>query len=222
MGSSVGAVMRLQPPPASLSGFPARRVTTSLRTLYRICWNFDLHHKIVRSPWRFSAVPPGYGRFDLPTPSGTCYWSDTRYGAWVEVWRGVRRVNLADAQKRRLWTGQAPAMHLANVLSRKAYGYGVTAAISTQPDYGLPQRWAHALHQRGFEGIVGSCSHDPTSQALNIAVFGHEGMPMTQPGWQSVPTRIEQDTVLIAELASFGVDLTPVPYDVPTIPPTVE
>ena len=138
-----------------------------------------LHHKVARSPWRFSAIPPGHRRFDLSRPHGTCYWSSRRYGAWVEVWRGVTMVDLDDALKRRLWVGHAPAMHLANLLSPRAYGYGITAALSTQPAWGLK---------------------DPARLRTSSG-------------------RIEQDTLLLVELASLGVHLAPGPYDVPTTPP---
>ena len=60
--------MPLQPPPAQLSGFPTRRPSVSLRRLYRIYWHRDRVTGAVNSPWRFSAVPPGLGRFDLPSP----------------------------------------------------------------------------------------------------------------------------------------------------------
>jgi hypothetical protein len=137
----------------------------------------------------------------------------------VEVWRGVTTVDLVDARARRLWTAQAPPLRLADLLSQRSYRYGITAAISTQPDYALPQRWAKALRGAGFEGLVGSCSHDPASVALNVAVFGREGAPGSQPGWTTASGRIEHDTALLAELASFGVHLAPVPQDVPTIAP---
>ena len=191
----------------------------SLRRLYRIYWHRDRVTGAVNSPWRFSAVPPGLGRFDLPSPDGTCYWSSRRYGAWVEVWRGATTIDVADLRARRLWAAQAPPLRLANLLSRTSYPYGVTAAISTQPDYALPQQWAGALRRAGFAGLVGSCSHDPASVALNVAVFGREGTPRRQRGWATTSGRIEHDAVLLTELASLGIRVAPVPFDVPTSPP---
>ena len=211
--------MPLQPPPAELSAFPTRRPSESLRRLYRIYWHRDRVTGAVNSPWRFSAVPPGLGRFDLPSPDGTCCWSTRRYGAWVEVFRGATTVDLVDARARRLWTAQAPPLRLANLLSQASYRYGVTAAISTAPDYALPQQWAGALHRAGFAGLVGSCLHDPASVALNVAVFGHEGTPTRQRGWTTRSGRIEQDTLLLTELAPLGIRVAPAPYDVPTGPP---
>ena len=114
----------------------------------------------------------------------------------------------------------APPLRLADLLSPRSYRYGITAAISTQPEHGLPQQWAVALRGIGFAGLVGSCSHDPASAALNVAVFGQEGASAAQLGWATTSGRIEHDTALLAELASFGVHLAPVPYDVPTIAPS--
>lgn len=211
--------MPLRPPPASLAGFPPRRTSASLRTLYRIFWHRDLATGVENSPWRFSTLPGGDGRFDVPAPNGTCYWSSRRYGAWVEVFRGVRAVDVSDARARRMWTGNAPVLRLANLLAPKAYSYGVTAAISTQPDYRLPQQWAEALRQSGFDGLVGSCSHDPGSNALSVAVFGKAGTPRTQPRWKTRSARIENDSALLRELARLGVYVMPVPFNVPTVKP---
>jgi hypothetical protein len=209
--------MPLSPPPTNLSGFPSRRPAASLRTLYRIFWSRDQVTGAVNSPWRFSTIPDGRNRFDVPSPNGTCYWSDRRYGAWVEVFRGATLVNGSDARARRLWTGHAPALHLADLLSPKAYPFGITAAISTQPDYELPQQWAETLRKHGFAGLAGSCSHDPSSGALNVAVFGKAGTPRSQPHWQTRSNRIEEDLYLLNELVDFDVHIAPVPFEVPTI-----
>ena len=141
--------MPLAPPPAALGGFPSRRPGASLRRLFRIYRHRDRMTGAVNgSPWRFGAVPPGRGRFDLPAPDGTCYWSDRRYGAWVEVWRGATTIDLVDARARRLWTAQAPPLRLANLLSPRSYRYGITAAISTQPDYACPSSGPRAARRR--------------------------------------------------------------------------
>ena len=207
--------MPLQPPPADVAGFPARRSTPALRTLYRI---FSMRGRdgSARSVWHFTS---GANRFDVDPPHGTCYWSDRRYGAWVEVFRGAKLVDVADASRRRICTGSAPALRLANLLSRRAYLYGVTAAVSTQPDYVIPQQWAKVLLANGFSGVVGTCSHDPSSTALNVAVFGRAGTPRTQAGWRTTVARLETDPLLLAELASLGVHVATVPFSVPITPP---
>lgn len=212
--------MPLQPPPDDLAGFPVRRPSPALRPLYRIFWHRDRKTGAVNSAWRFSSLPSAAGqRFDLPDPAGTCYWSDRRYGAWIEVFRGAKVVATTDAAARRLWTGRAPALRLADLLAERAYAFGVTAAISTQPDYTLPQRWAAALKNVGFQGVAGSCSHDPASKALNVAVFGKAGSPRSQPGWTTTSGPIATDVELLRELAALGVHVAPVPFDVTTSAP---
>jgi hypothetical protein len=211
--------MPLQPPPDPLDAFPERPPGDQPHTLYRIFWHRNPATGDLNSPWRFSSVPPGWNRFDLPDPEGTCYWSDRRYGAFLEVFRGATLIADTDVRARRIWTGTAPHLRLADLLAEAAYALGVTAAISTQPDYALPQAWAAILRHLGFDGLVGTCSHDPTSDALNIAVFGDAGTPNAVDGWTVDSAIIEDDTELIHEIAAFGARIVPVPFDVAVSPP---
>jgi hypothetical protein len=214
--------MPLTPPPDDLTRFPRRRTSPSVRTLYRIFRERNQDTGEKNSPWHFSTITigsTGRNRFDVPQPNGTCYWSSQRYGAWVEVFQGCTRVDRADALLRRICTGQAPSLRLANLLSPKAGHFGITAAISTQPNYLLPQQWAEALRLRGFDGLVGTCSHDPSSKALNVAVFGEADTQSSQPPWTTSSTRLDQDTTLGIELAKLGVSIERVPYDVQTTTP---
>lgn len=211
--------MPLRPPPVPLRAFPERSPDDQPQTLYRIFWHRNPATGDLNSPWRFSAVPPGSNRFDLPEPEGTCCWSDRRYGAFLEVFRGAPLIADADAKARRLWEGTPPDLKLADLLAEAAYPLGVTAAISTQPDYAIPQAWAAALRNLGFDGLVGTCSHDPSSVALNIAVFGHAGTPDSVVGWKTTSGGIEYDTALIHEIAAFGVRIARVPFDVAVSPP---
>jgi len=211
--------MPLQPP-GNLVGFPARRSSARLRTTYRICWHRDRAGAVSTSPWRFSSLPgPASGRFDVPAPLGTCYWSSHRYGAWLEVFRNATVVDSADAARRRLWIGHGPSTRLADLLSTRAYRYGVTAAISSQPDYTVPQLYAASLAAQGFHGVVGTCSHDTTSTALNIALFGPARPQAAHPGWTVSPSPVANDRSLLRELATYGVHVAPPPYSVPTTPP---
>ncbi len=209
--------MALQPPPPSLAAFPPRSRARTPTELFRISWAQESTTGAVNSGWRFSSLPPGYNRFDLPAPRGTCYWSDRRHGAWVEVFRGVTTVDSADAARRRLFVATPPPMRLADVLARRAYSFGVTAELSTTGDYEGPQRWAAAFARQGFHGVVGSCRHDPSSTALNVAVFGVAGTPAKQRGWRVQRRPLAGDTQLLRELVPFGVRVTPNPDDVPII-----
>jgi hypothetical protein len=207
----------LNEPPQDLTGFPARRDSAALHTLYRVTRRRPVPPPA--SPWWFSQVPGGRGRFDLPAPEGTCYWSSQPYGAFLEAFRGTRLVASPDVAMRRMWRASAPRLRLANLLARRAASFGITAAISSQPDYKLPRRWALALRAVGFAGLVGSCSHDPSSVALNVAVFGPGGRHRSRPGWSARSSDLESDAGLARELASFGIRIEPIPYDLPTVPP---
>lgn len=213
--------MPLRPPPADLTRFPLRRPGPSTRTLHRLFRRRDRSTGEVRGPWQFShRERPRSGRFDLPLPDGTCYWSSRRYGAFVEAFRGVAVVAQEDLRARRLATAQAPDLRLADLLSPRALPFGITAAISTQPDYALPQQWAEALRGAAFEGLVGTCSHDPASKALNVAVFGEAGAPGEVAGWRTSDGPALTDPVLLSELVAYGIRIVPVPHEVQISEPT--
>ena len=209
----------LQVPPASLVGFPERPPAQQPAELYRIFFHRSARSGALNSPWRYSSRPADDNRFDLPAPAGTCYWSDRRYGAWVEVFRGVTLLDPVDATRRRLFTAAPPAMRLADLTAPAAHAFGVTAEISTAPSYALPQQWADALHQHGVQGLIGTCRHDPTSAARTVAVFGRAGTAVRRAGWTTTRGRIERDATLLSELATLGVHLASVPHTVTTIPP---
>lgn len=210
-----GPQSSLRPPPQDLSDFP-EQPPGAARTLYRIFFHRD-RTGVLNSPWRFTSVPPGTSRFDLPRPDGTCYWSDRRYGAFVEVFRGARLVDRQDVTRRRLFTAVAPELRLADTTARASYRFGVTGELSTIVGYALPQAWAAALHRSGFAGLIGLCRHDPSQQARNVAVFGSAGTPARRIGWRTSRGPLDGDVTLAAELAALGVRIAPVPYNVPTV-----
>lgn len=212
-----GQTVTLTEPPEDLAGFPALRATPS--RVYRIF--FHRHHRTgaVNSPWNFTANPPGLNRFDLPLPAGTCYWSDRKYGSWVEVFRGTRVVDRADVTRRRLFTSAPPRLRLANTLAKAAYRFGVTGEMSTIVGYALPHAWAAALRTAGFAGLVARCRHDPSLTARSIAVFGPAGAHGRRRGWRVARTRLEVDAELATELGRLGVRISRRPHSVPITPP---
>jgi len=211
----------LQPPPATLNGFPRLPARRQPKELYRIVHARHRTTGALNPPWHYSSTvagqPDGGGRFDLDPPLGTCYWSDRRYGAWVEVFRGARLLDPADARKRRLFVATPPRQQIADLIAGAAYRFGVTAEVSTTPDYTLPREWAAALAARGFAAVRGTCRHDPTSRAHNIAVFGRAGASARRAGWRTLCTRIETDPLLVRELARLHVYVAPIPHSVPTV-----
>lgn len=166
-------------------------------------------------------MPPGRSRFDIDQPRGTCYWSDRRYGCWVEVWRGTRVVDRADVTRRDLFTAPPPALRLANTLARAARRFGVTGELSTLIPYDVPQAWARAVHAAGFAGLVGLCRHDLSLAARSVAVFGPARIVARRTGWTTRRSAILADAQLAAQLAELGVQVAAVPYAVPVVAPTV-
>ncbi|MDP3711600.1 MAG: RES domain-containing protein [Mycobacteriales bacterium] len=213
--------MSVAPPPSDLTRFPRLRPADQRRALYRIF--HARHHRTGRPDpaWHYSsAVAPGEGnRFDLRAPHGTCYWSDRKYGAWVEVFRGALLVDAEDARARRLHVAIPPDLRAADLTAPRAYSFGVTAEISTTGDYTLPQAWAGALHAAGFDALRGTCRHDPSSRAHDVAVFGRSGPAARRLGWRTTRDRVETDLELRRELDELGVATAPVPHTVPVTPP---
>ncbi len=209
--------MPLRTPPGNLRGFPPRRDSAALRSLFRVTRRRPT--PAPPSPWWFSQLPAGAGRFDLPTPEGTCYWSSPARGAVLETFRDTRLIAAPDVAARWLWQAAPPKLRLANLLAPRAAAFGVTAAVSSQPDYTLPRQWGAALRRAGFDGLVGSCSHDPASKALNVAIFGPGGRQPRRAGWTVRHGAIETHPGLLRQLAAFGVRIDTVPYTLPTVAP---
>lgn len=205
----------LMAPPADLTSYPALTAEQTPATLFRIC---HLRHRstgALSSPWRFSSVPPGESRFDLNTPEGTCYWSDRRYGSWVEVWRGTGVVDRADVTRRAMFSARPPSLRLADTLALAAHRLGGTGELSTLLPYTLPQAWAQALRSHGFAGLVGLCRHDPSLTARNVAVFGPAGVVARRTGWTTRRSDLLSDPQLAAELGDLNVQVAAVPHTVP-------
>lgn len=210
----------LGPPPADLTGYPSLAARELPKTLFRI---FHLRHRTtgaLNSPWRFTSVPPGRSRFDIDEPEGTCYWSDRRYGCWVEVFRGTQVVDRLDVTRRALFSATPPKLRLANTLALAAHSFGGTGELSTVIPYDIPQAWARALRAHGFAGLVARCRHDPGLTARTFAVFGPSGVSARRAGWVTRRGAVLDDPKLVEELAQLKVLVAAVPHRVPiTTPP---
>jgi hypothetical protein len=191
------ALSPLAKPPIDLEGFPSHVVGRRER-LYRI-------HLRERSPWWFS--DSGAGRFDLADGQGTCYLAASEVGAFIEVFRN-EVISEARVEARVLSTLSLPKrVKLADCTIAKARGFGITAAIHTQPDYGRTRAWARAFANAGFDGIRYRLSHDPAQRELGIAMFGAAGE-------QHLPVRASApiDRAIIAEARRrFGLIVAPAP-----------
>lgn len=161
----------LSPPPGGergLDGFPEFRLGKA-RDLYRI-------GQSGRSPWWFGNS--GAGRFDLPPPDGTCYTAADPQAALLEVVGPERLggfVSPAFFNDRSLFLLHLPKTHrLADLAARAAAAFGITLEIHSTVPYELPQAWAKALRQAGFEGVHALLRHDPAGSRA-YALFGLAG-----------------------------------------------
>ena len=144
-------------------GFP-RRTLRADRTIYRI-------HRADRGPWWFST--DGSGRFDpVGTGLGACYLAERPLGAWVEVFR--RRMLLAEPEVR----GRAlfcvelgRDVKLADLTSRRALQFGVTASLGADESYAASQAFAVQAIEAGFGGVRYLVRHDPAQRLHGVALF---------------------------------------------------
>lgn len=195
--------------------------TYSLRTgahLYRIVRRFEADGE-PRPVWFFSSTTnPAPGRFDLPAPRGTCYFSDVRVGAFVEVFRRTRVIARSDVAARQFVTATrtGDAMRLANLRSAAAAARGVTLDTFGSDDYSEPQGLASELDQRGLDGVRAPARHDPTTRANTIALFGRAGAAKSQRGWRVRRSPVDAERALLEDARAYGYAVLDIPYDVPT------
>lgn len=185
-------------PPDDLSGFPAFSVDRR-RSLYRI-------HRTDVGPWWFSG--DGSGRFDLDDGRGSCYLAFTPIGAFIEVFRVATVIPEAEVEARSLSSLVPPERtRLADCTVRPARKFGITGAISTQPDYTVPQAWAEAFAVAGFGGILYRLSHDPAQRELGVVLFGEAG----ERSWPVRRTEPVPPSVIEAARRRFGLVVAPTP-----------
>jgi hypothetical protein len=192
-------VSPLGTPPGDLVGFPRRDLDTA-QILYRV-------HRSDRSPWWFS--DDGSGRFDLSVEGmGTCYLAERPVGACIEVFRAETVIPEQEVKARSLARLRAPApTRLADCTASTARGFGVTAAIHSQPEYEWTLAWSQAFREGGFGGILYRLSHDPSGSELGVALFGSAGeqdLPIENTG--AIP-----DDILDEARTRFGLLVLPTP-----------
>jgi hypothetical protein len=188
----------------NLRGFPYRTLRAD-RPLYRL-------HRAAREPWWFSA--DGSGRFDpVGTHAGACYVAYEPLGAWIEVFRKAMVIAEADVSARILTDLRAGRdLRLADLVSRRALSFGVTASLGADEDYSRSHDFAAAAVGAGFDGVRYRARHDPALRLTNVALFAAAGAPgttdATWPPRVSVPVPDE----LIEDAArTFGYRVLPAP-----------
>lgn len=158
-------------------GFPYRMLRGD-REIYRI-------HRRENSPWWFSE--DGSGRFDpVGTGFGACYLAEAPLGAWVEVFRTPTTIAEASVQIRSLQVvALGRDLRLADLTSRRALQFGVTASFGADEDYSASQTLAQKAVASGFDGVRYLVRHDPAQHLYGLALFavraGANGEPDLWP-----------------------------------------
>jgi hypothetical protein len=171
-----------------------------------------------RSPWYFSSTgSTSSGRFDLPVPRGTCYWSDVAVGAFVEVFRRLRVIARSDIEARHLViaTRTGPPLPLASLVSARAAAYGVRLDASAGDDYRPTQELAAHVADAGLLGVLAPTRHDPTLRARTVALFGRSGPVRSRRGWTTRRSDLTTDVDLLLAMQEYGYAVLDIPYDLP-------
>lgn len=181
-------------------GFP-RRTLRGDRAIYRI-------HRADAGPWWFSI--DGSGRFDpVGTGLGACYLAERPLGAWVEVFR--RRMLLAEPEVR----GRAlfcvelgRDVKLADLTSRRALQFGVTASLGADESYAASQAFAVQAIEAGFGGVRYLVRHDPAQQLHGVALFA---APADAAKWPEGDDAAIPDELSAEAVRLFGYRVLPEP-----------
>ena len=185
----------------TLARFP-RRTLRGGAELYRI------HHSDRGRWWFFSN---GTGRFDpVGTGVGACYLAEQPLGAWVEVFRREMQLSELALLERSLSSIRLGRdKRLADVTSRRALQFGVTASLGAGEDYGDSQEFASQAADSGFAGIRYFLRHDPAQRLYGIALFGDPGGAAPK-GARARAATIPDEVSKEASLA-FGYRIVPAP-----------
>jgi hypothetical protein len=180
-----------------------------------------LHHADLGPCWFGSARPSDThgGRFDLPSPHGSSYWSLHAEAAFLETVarRPVAVVPLEVIDRYRLTTVELPApIAAANSPVKRARGFGLTAEFHTTADYSKTRPWAAALHAAGCQALVAIPRHDVTSRLRTFTVFGRAGEHVPAH-WRKTLSTAPLPNALIDSMAAWGVRCLPIPFDVETL-----
>lgn len=181
-------------------GFPYVTVTPSCGQWWRV-------HSASNGPWWFASSDDPerdesqIGRFDLPTPFGTCYLGAYLAGAAAKSLR-ESVVSHAKAQE------AASERRLSQMPLNRWYGCRLadftwpgTAAGDAPPDIatldrGDARQWAAAAHAVGFAGILYRLREDPhRRQGLALFSAAGEHAAPDQPSPQPLPVGLRHELV---------------------------
>lgn len=203
-------------PPDLLLGFPEAAPPAEL-------------HRLSEFPgsWWYASTagagdPDVGGRFDLPAPNGTCYLADSLAGAVVEKLLRAPVKVVVDERLDELFHTVVTVRRtppVADLTARKATGYGLNAEIHSTLDYARTRRWAIAFHRTGFRGLRHRLRGDVTQRLAGWALFGSAGLRHRAPNGMSTAVRPLDRSEVEQVLERLGVELRPIPSDVPIVRP---
>jgi hypothetical protein len=188
----------------TLDGFP-RRTLRGDRTIHRI-------HRSATGAWWFSS--DGRGRFDpVGTGQGACYLAERPLGAWVEVFRKRLLLTEAEITGRALFSVElGRELRLADLTSRRALGFGVTASLGANEEYDESHAFAVRAVKAGFDGIRYLVRHDPAQKLYGLALFAEAGAPdATDPSWPAGDDDGLPDELIAEAGRRFGYRVLPPP-----------
>jgi hypothetical protein len=181
-----------------------RRTLRAGAKLYRV------HRK---PPWYFDASE--HGRFNPTGASdrGACCWAEKPLGAFVEAFRTLRTLTDADVAARSLSEIElVEDLVVGNLTVKQALAAGVTAAITSGPDYTEPQQLASDV-QGVLHGLRYRARHDLSQQLIAIAWFGAAGSPtateldhLPTPATEAIPAAVVAEAERL-----FGYEVLPTP-----------
>ena len=169
-------------------------------------------HRSGRDPWWFSV--DGSGRFDpVGSGMGACYFAGQPLVAWIEVFR--KRMLLAEdeVRARSLYSVRLGRdLRLADVTSRRALQFGITASLGSGEEYTGSHAFAAEAVAAGFAGVRYLVRHDPAQKSFGYALFGEPGTgrPLTVAGASASDQPISDALVEEAQRL-FGYRVLPTP-----------
>jgi hypothetical protein len=130
------------------------------------------------SPWWFCNA--GDCRFDLSGTRGTLYAGTDEFVGVLEyvgheMVDGV--IGFEYLNQRGLWRLRYDApFPLANLSSGRSSSFGVSDALAAMDSYEVPQAWAGAFGEAGFEGIRHRSLFDTREESRALAFFDEAGL----------------------------------------------
>jgi hypothetical protein len=190
----------LPEPPADLTGFPRQRIMPD-RDLWRAVKAPNPH---TWGAWWFASSG---GRFDLPSPLGTCYLAaDIKAAIRERLGRIFRMGTLLPAplmHDMEVVLLQLPhAIDVADTGHEEAADWGAIRELgSLTGSYEKTRRWAEAFHEAGFEGLLYEPRFSSGADATALGVFGEAGAK----SWPEGRRYSGQEAFALAGLEKFVV-----------------